>query len=89
MGLSFLLKKPWHPARIQNQEKVWKREQEAAAEQKLEDLRAQYEEERKNEEYLGLARSAGHGAKWVQLDFWACAPGWCSEMSLHGAHAWP
>lgn len=40
---------------------VWKREHNAAQEaKKLEELKKQYEEERKNEEMLGIAKSAGH-----------------------------
>ena len=40
---------------------VWKREQQAAAEKKkLEELRKQYEDERKNQELVQLAESAGH-----------------------------
>lgn len=41
---------------------VWKKEQEAAAETKrAEELRAQYDEERKNQEFVDIAQSAGHG----------------------------
>lgn len=54
-------KKPWHPARVQNLEEVWKREQKAIAEeQKAEELRKQIEEERKRGEYLQMAADAGH-----------------------------
>jgi hypothetical protein len=59
--MAFLNKKTWHPGRFQNQEEVWKREQAAAAEQrKLEELRKQYEDERKNEEYTDIAVQAGY-----------------------------
>lgn len=59
--LAFLNKKTWHPARMQNLEEVWKREQAAAAEQrKLEELRKQYEDERKNAEYTQIAEDAGY-----------------------------
>jgi hypothetical protein len=41
---------------------VWKREQKADAETKrVEELRAQYDEERKNQEFLDMANAAGHG----------------------------
>jgi hypothetical protein len=60
-GLQFLNKKPWHPARFSNQEEVWKREQaKAAEERKAEELRKQLEEERKQNEFVQLAESAGH-----------------------------
>lgn len=46
---------------MQNLEEVWKREQAAAAEQrKLEELRKQYEEERKNAEFTQMAADAGY-----------------------------
>jgi hypothetical protein len=45
---------------MQNLEEVWKREQAAAAEQrKLEELRKQYEDERKNAEFTEMAAAAG------------------------------
>ncbi len=47
--------------RMQNLEEVWKREQAAAAEQrKLEELKKQYEEERKNAEFTQMAEDAGY-----------------------------
>jgi hypothetical protein len=59
--LAFLNKKTWHPGRMQNLEEVWKREQAAAAEQrKLEELRKQYEDERKNAEFTQMAENAGY-----------------------------
>ncbi|GFH13146.1 Cir_N domain-containing protein, partial [Haematococcus lacustris] len=49
---------------------VWKREQKAAAEQKkLEELRQQYEDERKNQEIIQIAQDAGHGKKGDRLDW--------------------
>jgi hypothetical protein len=40
---------------------VWKREQKQAAEQKkLEELRKQYEEDRKNQEMTQIAEAAGY-----------------------------
>lgn len=54
-------KKPWHPARFSNQEEVWKREQaKLAEERKAEELRKQLEEERKQNEFIAIAESAGH-----------------------------
>ena len=39
---------------------MWKREQKAVAEQKkLEELRKQYEEEKKNQDYVKIAEDAG------------------------------
>lgn len=60
-GLNFLNKKTWHPARPQNLEEVWKREQKAAAEaKKTEELRRQLEEERKRSEFVQMAMDTGH-----------------------------
>jgi hypothetical protein len=60
-GLNFLNKKTWHPARPQNLEEVWKREQKAAAEaKKAEELRKQLEEERKRSEFVQMAMDTGH-----------------------------
>ena len=57
----FLNKKTWHPGRIDNQEKVWKKEEDARKESsRLEDLRTQLEEERQHEELLSVAQAAGH-----------------------------
>ena len=57
----FLNKKTWHPGRIDNQEKVWKKEEDARKESsRLEDLRTQLEEERQREELLSVAQAAGH-----------------------------
>lgn len=51
----------WHPGSYKNTEKVWQKEQEAAAEQrKLEELRKQMEDERRANEYVEIAASAGH-----------------------------
>jgi Pre-mRNA splicing factor/N-terminal domain of CBF1 interacting co-repressor CIR len=47
--------------RVQNLEEVWKREQQAAAEQrKLDELRKQYDEERKDAEFKVIAEEAGY-----------------------------
>lgn len=55
----------WHPGSFRNTEKVWKKEQEAAAEdRKLEELRKQLEDEKKANEYVELAAAAGH-RRWV------------------------
>jgi hypothetical protein len=59
-GLAFLNKKTWHPGSFRNQEEVWKREQQAAVEErKLEDLRKQLEDERKKQEFSQIAHDAG------------------------------
>jgi hypothetical protein len=51
----------WHPGSFKNTEKVWKKEAEAEAEQrKLEELRKQLEDEKKANEYVEIAESAGH-----------------------------
>ena len=50
----------WHPGRVQNQEEVWKREQEATKEdQKMKDLQKQIAEERAREEMMHVAEAAG------------------------------
>ncbi len=46
---------------MDNQEKVWKKEEDARKESsRLEDLRTQLEEERQREELLSVAQAAGH-----------------------------
>lgn len=73
--LAFLNKKTWHPASFQNQEKVWKREQEAEREKKkLEELRKQMEEEKQKEELFQVAEAAGVRRKDERLD-WMYASG--------------
>ncbi|KAI8472763.1 MAG: hypothetical protein J3K34DRAFT_367180 [Monoraphidium minutum] len=68
--LSFLNKKGWHPGSFKNTEKVWKKEQEAAEEQrKLEELQKQMEDERRANEYVEIAASAGHKRQDGQLDW--------------------
>jgi N-terminal domain of CBF1 interacting co-repressor CIR len=58
--LAFLNKKGWHPGSIQNQEKVWKREEEHLKElKKAEELRKQIAEEREKEELRAVAEAAG------------------------------
>lgn len=75
--LAFLSKKSWHPARHQNQEEVWKREQAAAAEKRsMEELRKQMEDERAKEELFRVARAAGVKTydDGMPLQLAACAP---------------
>lgn len=61
LSAGFLNKKTWHPGRMDNQEKVWKKEEDARKESsRLEDLRTQLEEERQREELLSVAQAAGH-----------------------------
>lgn len=63
-------KKTWHPGRMDNQEKVWKKEEDARKESsRLEDLRTQLEEERQREELLSVAQAAGHKLKSDRLDW--------------------
>jgi hypothetical protein len=58
--LAFLNKKGWHPGSIQNQEKVWKREEEHTKEmKKADELRKQIAEEREKEEMRSIAEAAG------------------------------
>ncbi len=68
--LGYLNKKTWHPGRIQNQERVWLAEQTAAAEQrKVDELRAEREEERAREELEALAQGAGVRKREEKLDW--------------------
>ncbi len=60
-GLGFLNKKTWHPGRQSNQERLWKAEGDAAAEQRsLAELRKKIEEERGREELKQAAIAGGH-----------------------------
>ncbi|MEW5314538.1 MAG: hypothetical protein WDW38_006028 [Sanguina aurantia] len=69
-GLAFLNKKTWHPGSFRNQEEVWKREQQAAAEQrKVEELQKQMQEERKQDEFHQLAADHGKVQKSERLDW--------------------
>lgn len=59
--LAFLNKKGWHTGSMQNTERVWKKEEEAAKERrKLEELKKQIQEERDHQLLTGLAEDAGH-----------------------------
>lgn len=59
--MDFLSKKSWHPSRIQNVEKVWKKEQEAIAEQqKMRELQRKLEEERQIEDLKRVQDASGH-----------------------------
>mmetsp|Transcript_35609 Transcript_35609/g.100801 ORF Transcript_35609/g.100801 Transcript_35609/m.100801 type:complete len:384 (+) Transcript_35609:175-1326(+) len=69
-GLGFLNKKSWHTGGMRQQEEVWKKEQEYAAEQKkLKELQKQIQEERKAEELREVAAEAGHVEKVERLDW--------------------
>jgi len=58
------LKKSWHPARIQNVEKVWKAEQEAIAEkQRIMELQRKLQEERQIEELKRLSQASSSKSK--------------------------
>ena len=68
--LEYLNKKTWHPGRTQNRERVWLAEQAAAAEQrKVDELRAEREEERAREELEALAQGAGVRKREEKLDW--------------------
>ena len=54
-------KKTWHPGRMQNQERLWKAEEDAAQEaRQLEELRKKIAEERGREDLKGAAVAGGH-----------------------------
>ncbi len=68
--LEYLNKKTWHPGRLQNRERVWLAEESAAAEQrKVDELRAEREEERAREELEALAQGAGVRKREEKLDW--------------------
>eukprot|EP00884_Botryococcus_braunii_P018768 jgi/Botrbrau1/5575/Bobra.97_2s0006.1 len=68
--LAFLNKKGWHPGSIQNQEKVWKREEEHLKEmKKAEELRKQIAEEREKEELRAVAEATGVLKESTRLDW--------------------
>lgn len=59
-ALKFLSKKSWHTATIRNNEKVWKKEQEAAKEkERIDELQKQLAEERKLAEVQRLELESG------------------------------
>lgn len=69
-GLSFLNKKTWHPGRMQNQERLWKAEEDAAAEvRSLEELRKKIAEERSREELKEAAVTGGHQKAADRIDW--------------------
>ncbi len=54
-------KKTWHPGRMQNQERLWKAEEDAAAEaRQLDELRKKIADERGREELVDAAVTGGH-----------------------------
>ena len=60
MALKFLNKKGWHTRILRNIENVWKAEQKHESEQKkLEELRKQIQDERKQSEFCQLQEQAG------------------------------
>ncbi|KAK9825013.1 hypothetical protein WJX74_000705 [Apatococcus lobatus] len=68
--LSFLNKKTWHPGNSQNQERLWKKEQEHAQEQKrLEEFKKQIAEERQKKELEDIAVNAGVKVQQDRLDW--------------------
>lgn len=69
-GLSFLNKKTWHPGRMQNQERLWKAEEDAAAEARsLEELRKKIAEERSREDLKEAAVTGGHQKAADRIDW--------------------
>mmetsp|Transcript_13183 Transcript_13183/g.24443 ORF Transcript_13183/g.24443 Transcript_13183/m.24443 type:complete len:623 (+) Transcript_13183:45-1913(+) len=59
-GLSFLSKKSWHTSNLKNQERVWVEEQRKEAEDaKLEEFKAQLEEERELDRLRELQENSG------------------------------
>lgn len=79
-GLGFLNKKTWHPGRMQNQERLWKAEEDAAAEQRsLAELRTKIEDERGREELRQAAIAGGHQKCVLQTSPWS---GWDEPRCL-------
>lgn len=69
------MKKSWHPLLQVNQEKVWKREQEAAEERKkLEELRREREQEREMQELQRLQEEAGGKKRIDRVDWMYATP---------------
>jgi hypothetical protein len=69
-GLAFLNKKGWHVSTMQNQERVWKREQEVLAEQKkIAELKREKAEEAKIEELRQLNEAASGVKRAKRVDF--------------------
>jgi hypothetical protein len=68
-GLSFLSKKSWHTSNLNNQEKVWLAEQQAANEdRKLAELQEQIKVEREREEFEKLTNKnviGDRGTNWM------------------------
>ena len=73
--MDFLNKKGWHPGSFQNQQKKWKLEQEALAEQKrVEELRKEQARDRERHELDALATAAGLKPSVEKLE-WMYQPG--------------
>ena len=73
--MDFLNKKGWHPGSYQNQQKKWKLEQEALAEQKrVEELRKEHARDRERQELDALAAAAGLKPSVEKLE-WMYQPG--------------
>ena len=73
--MDFLNKKGWHPGSYQNQQKKWKLEQEALAEQKrVEELRKEHARDRERQELDALAAAAGLKPAGEKLE-WMYQPG--------------
>jgi len=78
-GLSFLSKKSWHTSNLNNQEKVWLAEQQAANEdRKLAELREQIKVEREREEFEKLTNKnvvGDRGTNWMYEGGYAAGVG--------------
>lgn len=69
------MKKSWHPLLQVNQERVWKREQEASEERKkLEELRREREQEREMQELQRLQEEAGGKKRVDKVDWMYATP---------------
>ena len=71
-GMGFLNKKSWHTGGFKNQERVWKREQEKAAEDtKMRELARELADERARKELedQAIAHGFGQGNKQERVDF--------------------
>ncbi|GAA6012963.1 hypothetical protein JCM11491_000922 [Sporobolomyces phaffii] len=69
------MKKSWHTGTFQNQERVWKKEQEALAERKkVQQLQKELEQERAVQELQRLQAEAGGGKREERVEWLYAAP---------------
>ncbi|KAJ3039004.1 RNA-splicing factor [Rhizophlyctis rosea] len=77
------LKKSWHPGTLRNQEKVWKKEQEAEEERKkLEQLIKEKNEERQMQELTALNEATGKTKKRTEKLDWMYSSGPSGAQSI-------